>query len=65
MKFLIYIVAFALMFWALMEQTKPQPNIYVQIIAVIVFFFLMMYLMNKTPSNSNEDNNQTNNEQGN
>ena len=51
MKILIYIVAFALMMWALMEQTKTQPNIYVQIVAVIVFFVLMMNLMNKTPSN--------------
>lgn len=65
MKFLIYIAAFGLMFWALMEQTKSQPNIYIQIIAVVVFFILMMYLMNKTPSNTNEDNNQTNNEQRN
>ncbi len=61
MKFLIYIAVFGLMFWALVEQTKSQPNIYIQIIAVLVFFFLMMYLMNKTPSNSNKDNN----EQGN
>lgn len=62
MKFLIYIVVFGLMFWALVEQTKDQPNIYIQIIAVAVFFFLMMYLMNKTPSNSDKKNNEANNE---
>ena len=62
MKFLIYIAAFVLMFWALIEQTQEQPNIYIQIIAVIVFFLLMMYLMNKTPSNSDKDNEHKNNE---
>lgn len=62
MKFIIYLVAFALMIWALIEQTNSQPNIYIQIIAVAVFFFLMMYLMNKTPSNSDKNNNQPNNE---
>ncbi len=65
MKFLIYIAVFGLMFWALVEQTKSHPNIYIQIVAVLVFFFLMMYLMNKTPSNSDKNNNQPNNEQGN
>lgn len=65
MKFLIYIAVFGLMFWALVEQTKSQPNIYIQIVAVLVFFFLMMYLMNKTPSNSDKNNKQPNNEQGN
>lgn len=62
MKFLIYIAVFGLMFWALVEQTKSQPNIYIQIVAVLVFFFLMMYLMNKTPSNFNKDNDEQNNE---
>lgn len=65
MKFLIYIAVFGLMFWALIEQTKDQPNIFFQIVAVAVFFFLMMYLMNKTPSNSDKNNNQPNNEQEN
>lgn len=65
MKFLIYIAVFGLMFWALIEQTKDQPNIFIQIVAVAVFFFLMMYLMNKTPSNSDKNNNQPNNEQEN
>lgn len=58
MKFLIYIVVFGLMFWALVEQTRQQPNIYIQIVAVLFFFFLMMYLMNKTPSNSDKNSNQ-------
>ncbi len=65
MKFIIYTAVFGLMILALIEQTKSQPNIYIQIIAVLVFFFLMMYLMNKTPSNSHKNNNEPKNEQGN
>jgi len=60
MKFIVYLAAFALMFWALMEQTNDQPNLYIQIISVLVFFFLMMYLMNKTPSNNNKNDNESN-----
>jgi len=64
MKILLYIIAFGLMFWALIEQTKSQPNIYIQIIAVVVFFFLMRNLMSKIPS-ADEQNSDINNEQGN
>ncbi|HLW42390.1 MAG TPA: hypothetical protein VKY82_08495 [Flavobacterium sp.] len=46
-----------LMIWALIEQTKDQPDIIVQIAAVLVFFYVMMRLMNKTPSNFKEDSN--------
>jgi len=62
MKILLYIVAFGVMIWALIEQTKTHPNIYIQIIAVLIFFFLMRNLMSKTPSNTNEQNNDINNE---
>ncbi len=55
MKYLVYILGFGLMLWALFEQTKEQPNIYIQIVAVVVFFLLMMQLMNKIPSNSKRD----------
>jgi len=58
MKYLFYLAAFGLMFWALIEQTREHPNIYVQIIAVIVFFFMMMRLMNETPSNYNKNENE-------
>ena len=51
MKILLYLAAFGLMIYALIEQTKEQPNIYIQVIAVAVFFVLMQNLMNKTPSN--------------
>lgn len=62
MKILLYIVAFGVMIWALIEQTKTHPNIYIQIIAVIIFFFLMRNLMSKTPSNADEQNNDITNE---
>ncbi|WKW45814.1 hypothetical protein P3875_08455 [Myroides sp. JBRI-B21084] len=51
MKIVLYIVAFALMIWALIEQTQNKPNIYIQIVAIVVFFFVMKDLLNKTPSN--------------
>ncbi|UUV21074.1 hypothetical protein MG290_04130 [Flavobacterium sp. CBA20B-1] len=62
MKIILYVVAFALMIWALVEQTLAKPNLYVQIIAIIVFFFVMKDLLNKTPSNFDKDNNDTNHE---
>lgn len=55
MKYLVYFLGFGLMLWALIEQTKEQPNIYLQIIAVVVFFLLMMRLMAKIPSNNKRD----------
>ncbi len=60
MKSLIYLAGFALMIWALIEQTREKPNVFIQILAVVVFFFMMMKLMNKTPSNfdKSEDKNQ-------
>lgn len=60
MKSLIYFAGFGLMIWALIEQTRENPNIYIQIGAVVVFFFMMRNLMNKTPSNfeQNNDNNE-------
>lgn len=59
MKILLYLAAFGLMIYALIEQTKEQPNIYIQVIAVAVFFVLMRNLMNKTPSNfENKPNNE-------
>ncbi|WLD25096.1 hypothetical protein NU10_06935 [Flavobacterium dauae] len=64
MKILLYIIAFGLMFWALIEQTKAQPNIYIQIVAVAVFFFLMRNLMSKIPD-ADKQNSDINNEQGN
>jgi len=55
MKYLVYLLGFGLMLWALIEQTKEQPSIYLQIVAVVVFFLLMMRLMGKIPSNDKRD----------
>lgn len=56
MKSLIYFAGFGLMIWALIEQTREKPNIYIQIVAVVIFFFMMRNLMNKTPSNFDQNN---------
>jgi hypothetical protein len=37
--------------WAVIEQTKDHPKIWVQIIGIALFFYSMMRLMQKTPSN--------------
>lgn len=58
MKYLFYLAAFGLMLWTLVEQTREHPNVYIQIVAVIVFFFAMMRLMNQTPSNYNKKENE-------
>jgi len=63
MKIILIIGAFALMIWALIEQTKEKPNIYIQVIAVIIFFFFMRNLMNKTPSNFEKQNDIKNDEE--
>lgn len=59
MKIVLYVVAFALMIWALIEQTQNKANIYIQIIAIVVFFFVMKDLLNKTPSNFDSNKNDT------
>ncbi|MDR2222849.1 MAG: hypothetical protein LBE34_08910 [Flavobacteriaceae bacterium] len=50
-KIVLALVALFFMGWALMEQTKTEPNIWVQVIGVALFFYVMMRLMAKTPSN--------------
>lgn len=41
---------------AFYEQSKPQANIWVTTIALVVFMFGMMWLSSKTPSkNKDED----------
>lgn len=41
--------------WAFYEQTQTSPNVFIQVIGVLVFFFGMMKLMAKVPSNSKEE----------
>lgn len=48
----LYIVGFALIAYAILEQTQEKPNVFVQILAVIFFFGLMMRLTQKTTYNS-------------
>ncbi len=52
-KFLIPIMIIAILF-ALYEQSKADKNVYVMVIAIVVFMFGMMRLSAKTPS-KNQD----------
>lgn len=38
----------------LYEQSKPDPNRYIMIIAIVIFMYGMMRLMAKTPSKHSE-----------
>jgi len=40
--------------WALVESSKDEPNIWVQVIGVALFFYGMAMLMQKTPSNTHQ-----------
>ena len=53
-KLLIPIMIFAIGF-AFYEQSKEDSNIYIQIIAIVIFMYGMMRLSANTPS-KNEDN---------
>lgn len=41
--------------FALYEQSKPHPNVYIMILAIIIFMYGMMRLTAKVPS-KNQDN---------
>ncbi len=56
MKYILYFLGFALLIWAIIDQTKSKPNIYIQIAAIAVFFMAMMKLMDKTPGKNDRDN---------
>lgn len=56
MKTLYIILFFVVIGFAFYEQSKPNPNVWIQSIGVLVFFFGMMRLMSKTPSNTKEEN---------
>lgn len=55
MKTIYIVLIFAAMGWAFYEQSKPNPNIILQVIGIAVFFYGMMKLMAKTPGNHNEN----------
>lgn len=56
-KLLIVIMALAIGF-AFYEQSKPDKNVYLLVIAIVVFMFGLMRLSAKTPSKNNENNDQ-------
>ena len=53
-KIYIPIMALAGVF-ALFEQSKEKPNVYIMIVAIVVFMYGMMRLTAKVPS-KNQDN---------
>ncbi|WP_264563838.1 hypothetical protein [Flavobacterium sp. N3904] len=53
-KFIILIMAFAIGI-ALYEQVSAEKNVYVMVIAIVVFMMGMMQLSSRTPS-KNQDN---------
>ncbi|HLV45749.1 MAG TPA: hypothetical protein VKY32_01785 [Flavobacterium sp.] len=56
MKTFLWLAAFVLMAWAVWEQTRPEPNLYVQIAGVAVFFFAMYRLSQRIPSEQEQQN---------
>jgi uncharacterized membrane protein YoaK (UPF0700 family) len=54
-KFVILLMVLAIGV-ALYEQTSTEKNVYVMVIAIVIFMMGMMRLSSKTPS-KNEDNN--------
>jgi outer membrane biosynthesis protein TonB len=57
MKKLILPVMFLAILAGLYEQSKERPNIYIQIVALVVFMYGMMQLSAKTPSKHSEPEN--------
>jgi len=45
--------------FALYEQSKEKPNVYIMVVAIIIFMYGMMQLTAKVPS-KNQDNSEDN-----
>jgi L-asparagine transporter-like permease len=58
MKKMILPVMFAAILAGLYEQSKERPNVYIQIVALVVFMYGMMQLSAKTPSKHIESENE-------
>ena len=50
-KIAFIVLGIFFMGWALIEQSKPESRVWVQVVGVCWFFALMARLMQKTPSN--------------
>lgn len=55
-KFLIPIL-FISAFFAIYEQSKEHPNVYITVVAIVIFMFSMMRLSAKIPSKNQEKDN--------
>jgi len=58
MKKTLYIIAlFTAAFIAFYEQSKPEPNKYIMVGAIVVFMLGLMQLMSKVPSKNKDNDN--------
>lgn len=53
-KSIYVVIAIVFMIWALTQQANGNAQIWVQVVAVVLFFGLMARLMSKTPSTNKE-----------
>lgn len=49
---------------ALYEQSRSSPNIYIMIVAIVLFMYGMMRLTAKVPSKNEENSEEDDNERG-
>jgi len=61
MKYILGIIASALMIWSLLDKDNGEYKVYIQVIAVVLFFYVMMRLMDKTPSKNDKSENKEDN----
>jgi arginine exporter protein ArgO len=54
MKTIYIVLIFGLIGWAFYEQSKPNPNVIIQVVGVLAFFYGMMKLMSKVSSNNKD-----------
>jgi len=57
MKNLIWVFMLVAIFFAFYEQSKPNPNILIQVVCIAVFMFGLMRKMSKIPSKKDENDN--------
>ena len=55
MKKLVMPLMFVAIVFAIIEQSKTQPNMYIMILAIVVFVYGMIQLSAKTPSKHREE----------
>lgn len=57
MKILFIVLLFGVAFFALYEQSKPEPNKFLMIGAIVLFMLGLMRLMSKVPGKNEKNDN--------